>query len=50
MRKEMRKMMPKIAAMRKMMRKAMRKIVFMRKVEILSSEGKYSRSEQHKAF
>ena len=56
----MRKMMRKIASMRKMMRKIiflrkmMRKIAFMlkmiRKRKISTSEGEYSRSEQHKTF
>ena len=64
MRKKMHKMMRKIASMRKMMRKIMRKIVsmrktmhkiismrkMMRKMKISSSEGEYSRSEQHKIF
>ena len=54
MRKKMRKMMRKIASMRKMMRKiiSMRKMMhkLMRKMKISSSEGEYSRSEQHKTF
>ena len=66
MRKMMRKIASvlKIAVMCKIMRKTMRKIdvmckmlrniVFMRKMmrkmKILSSKGKYSRSEQHKTF
>ena len=48
------KLMRKMSVMRKMMRKTMRKIAFMRnmmcKMKISSSEGEYSRSEQHKTF
>ena len=46
----MRKMMRKIAFMRKMVRKIVFMRKAMRKMKISSSEGEYSRSEQHKTF
>ena len=54
MRKVMRKIMRKIVSIHKTMCKiiSMRKMMrnMMRKMKILSSEGEYSRSEQHRTF